>query len=129
MFHSYLSPLWSLWMLQILYKLTKTVKELRVKTAENNQVEWVYDIQRQLVLLTIFVVMNNHTICYGKQQVKRAISLLIANGHFCSSPSACGEVHVLLNTLASITSKGHQSRSVKIINNMIRITSPCYNKK
>ena len=32
-------------------------------------------------------------------------------------------------TLASITPKGRQSRSVKIIDNMIRITSPCYNKK
>ena len=90
---------------------------------------WVYDIQRQLVLLTIFVVMNKHTICYGKQQVKRATSLVIANGHFWSSPSVCGEVPVLLNTLVSNTPKGHQSRSVKIINNMIRITSPCYNKK
>ena len=69
-------------MLQVLYKLTKKVKELRVKTAENNQVEFEFMIFRQLVLLTIFAVMNKHTICYGKQQVKRATSLVIANGHF-----------------------------------------------
>ena len=67
---------------------------------------WVYNIQRQLVLSTIFVVINNHVIVYGNQQVK---SLVIASGHFWSSPAVCGEVHVLINKLVSITPNGHQS--------------------